>query len=89
MRYVISYDIIDPQEGEYGRIIGALEGLGAKRILFSQWVLNNDNENPTAETLRDYFLDFLPQGRRRLLVTPMMGSETSSWYNLMTNLDTL
>jgi hypothetical protein len=53
--HVVSYDLDKPGQN-YPAIIKRLEQLGAKRILFSQWMLKSPM---TAEQLRDDLIRFI------------------------------
>ena len=50
MRYIISYDVRNGTNDDYYRIDALLEGMGAQRVLLSQWVLR-DRHNRTATFL--------------------------------------
>lgn len=39
---LISYDLIKPEK-DYPKLIEYLEGIGAKRVLYSEWMLRTDS----------------------------------------------
>lgn len=80
MRYVISYDLLRPGR-DYERLWAALRGLGAQRILQSQWVVRRNGT--TAGAIRDN-LQALIDANDRLLVTCLDSENWVSW-NLMVN----
>lgn len=61
---VVSYDLNRPGQ-DYPAIIKRLEQLGAKRILYSQWMLKTDM---TAAQLRDDLQRFIDQSDLLLVV---------------------
>ena len=64
MRYVVSYDLGKPVQN-YQELWDALDKLGAKRALQSQWCLRHNNT--TAARLRDYFWRFMDSDDRLLV----------------------
>lgn len=81
--YVVSYDLREGATVEdYQRIGEALRGLGAEKVLLSQWALRSSF---TADTLRDHLATFM-DGNDRLLVTQVL-----DWagYRLMADMNTL
>jgi hypothetical protein len=64
-KFLVSYDLDKPGQ-DYPRIWKELERLGAKRALYSQWVMKSDW---TAAQLRDYFRDFIDSNDRLLVVS--------------------
>ena len=68
--YLISYDLIKPEK-DYPDLIGHLEDIGAKRILFSEWALND------SAAMRSVFDDVWANGKMgdkdKLFVTQMNG----------------
>lgn len=43
MRYLISYDLLE--DADYGTLYSVLEGMGARRVLHSQWVVRLPGES--------------------------------------------
>ena len=84
MRYVISYDLITPGK-DYQSLWTALAGLGAQRILLSQWAVRR--HNTTATGLRDYLWPFLDRNDK-LLVTSLDSHDWAS-MNLTIDLNTM
>lgn len=82
-RYLISYDLrLGATPEDYARIAGAIERLGGRRALLSQWALrSNSGAAALAATLWAYM-----DANDRLLVTEL----TDNWasYNLMIDLNT-
>lgn len=72
-KYVISYDLDSPGQ-DYARIWKELNRLGAKRVLYSQWVMKSNN---SAGQLRDYFKDFIDTNDRLLVVS--LEDDWASW----------
>lgn len=65
MRYVISYDLRKPGQ-DYQSLFNALETIGAKRVLKSQWCVRYNNT--TARKLCDYCRGFMDSNDRILVV---------------------
>jgi hypothetical protein len=80
--YWISYDLDKPGQ-DYRDLIAALEGLGAKRIMYSDWLVNS---NYTAEQLRNHLTQFM-DGNDRILVAGLNG--VAAWQRLMISHDTV
>ena len=78
MKYSVSYDLNAPGQS-YDRIIGELERLGGKRIMYSHWVVNRTNTS--AGGLRDHFQGFI-DANDRIMVIELDGTNWAS-YNLM------
>ena len=66
MRYIISYDLDNATTEDYNRIAEVLEGLGAQRVLLSQWVTRRTGTN--ARAIADYVWRQM-RANDRLLVT--------------------
>lgn len=78
MLYMISYDLKTPGQ-DYPALVRYLTGIGAKRVLRSQWLLASTAESAA---LRDQIRQggqFDPNDR--LLVTEV--TKHSAWYNVM------
>ena len=80
MLYSVSYDLRKPG-ADYDSLYNALEGLGARRVLESEWVLRHDNT--TASKLRDYLMQFIDQNDRLLVIA------IQNWasFNTMTDIN--
>ena len=65
MRYVISYDLNSPGQ-DYQSLYDALEAMGAKRVLESQWGVRR--KNTTAKTLRNHFWKYMDSNDRILVI---------------------
>lgn len=74
--YLVSYDIAEKDAFEYGPLWDKLKEMGAKRILYSEWVVKGSSSN-------DIYNDLAPliQIKDRLLVQGMTGE--ASWDKLM------
>lgn len=70
MRYLISYDLAQP-EPKYDLITERLEELDAKRILQSVWVLEDDDSKNRENELRQDLRDHLLSSRDKLLVVTL------------------
>ena len=83
MRYVISYDLRPGQH--YEPLWEALRGLGAQRLLQSQWIVRRNNTN--AAGLRDFVGQYI-DGNDRLFVTCL---DSNDWAgrNIMVDLNTV
>lgn len=75
MRYVISYDLNKPLK-DYPKLWAALEQLGAKRILLSQWIVRRTGTN--ALNLVNHLLQFVDTDDRILIMS--MDSGDAAWY---------
>ena len=78
MRYSVSYDLQAPDQN-YPKLIGELERLGGKRILYSHWVVNLKDAN--AVTLRDHLEGFI-DSNDRLMVIKLDGTNWASYQLL-------
>jgi hypothetical protein len=81
MRYIVSYDL-NKQGQDYTSLTDELKRFGAKKVLYSQWVLRHNST--TCANLRDHFWKFM-DSNDRLLVTELDGSGWAG-MNLMTKL---
>ena len=79
-KLLISYDLDKPGQ-DYSRLIKALEGIGAERILYSGWILRRDN---TPVQIRDYLKRFIDTNDM-LLVVALTGE--AAWTSLMVSDD--
>lgn len=84
MRYVISYDLDKPGQN-YTAVTNALEKSGAKRVLFSQWVLRH--YTATATQIRDWLWNHMDRNDRLLVVC--LDSNDWAGMNLMVDPNTL
>lgn len=84
MRYLISYDLDSPGKN-YDALIGALESVGAKRVLFSQWVVRWDGTS--AVGIRDWVKTFIDTNDR-ILVVEIDGTGWAS-YRAMTDINSI
>ena len=67
MKYMICYDLRNKNKKEdYEKLYDELEELGAKRILYSQWMLDLSDTN--VDELLRHFLKFLDSSDRLLVV---------------------
>jgi hypothetical protein len=73
--HLISYDLDKPGQN-YPRIISELERLGAKKVLYSEWMLKS---NLSDVQLRDHLQKFV-DGNDMLLVVTVSGG---AWNSLM------
>ena len=83
MVYMVSYDLLAPEShDDYRALYAALEELGFRRVLQSQWVVRWIAAG-TAVTIRDILRPHVDTNDR-LLATSL---ESSDWagYNLMVN----
>ena len=80
MRYVISYDLLTPGQN-YEPLWEALRGLGAQRLLQSQWIVRRINTN--AAGLRDFVGQYI-DANDRLLVTCL---DSTDWASLRVMVD--
>lgn len=74
--YLISYDLDEPGQ-DYTDLWAALKQMGAKRVLYSEWIVNSA---AGAVALRDYLLRFI-DANDRLLVVGLSGE--AAWNRLM------
>ena len=80
--HIVSYDLNKPGQN-YPAIVTRLEQLGAKRILYSQWMLKS---TMTAEQLRDDLKRQIDVNDR-LLVTDITNAPMA-WFNLQVEIKT-
>jgi hypothetical protein len=86
MRYEISYDLNKPETAfDYKRLYKELNELGAKKILYSQWVVHRTGTS--AANLRDYLWKFM-DGNDRLMVVCLNSSDWAG-MNLMNDPNTM
>jgi len=78
--YSISYDLLQPGK-DYTKLTDALKGLGAVKILYSEWVLKSTS---SAEQLRNHLQQFIDENDR-LLVAGLTGQ--AAWTGLLTTND--
>lgn len=80
MLYLISYDLEKPNASaeDYQPLISALEGQGATRVLWSEWILTS---TLPAKAVFDYFWQYRSSSADRLLVTQL-----SAWHGTQANL---
>lgn len=76
--YLLSYDLDKPGDQNYTRLESRLLELGAKRVLFSQWVLLSGQDTITLE--KD-FLTYINPSTDSLLVVQITAAQTS-WNKL-------
>jgi hypothetical protein len=78
VRYVISYDLTQPDEN-YGPLYDALSSVGAKRILPFQWVVRWNNTS--AANIRAFLQRYLDVNDR-IMVSSL---DSADWadYNLL------
>lgn len=79
---VVSYDLDRPGQN-YPEIVTRLTALGARRILFSQWMLRT---NMTAQQLRDDLLKHIDANDRLLVVN--VTNAPMAWNNLQVEIKT-
>lgn len=72
--YLISYDLNKPEQ-DYPKLWEALKSLGAKKVLYSEWVTRRTGTS--SEGLRDYVRQFIDSDDRLLVVD--MSSGWASW----------
>jgi hypothetical protein len=80
--HVVSYDLHTPGQN-YPAIVQRLQALGAKRVLFSQWMLKS---SMTAEQLRDDLVRYIDVNDRILVVD--VTNAPMAWRNLQTEIKT-
>jgi len=79
--YLISYDLIGKKTiNDYETLLNELRRLGAREILYSQWVLRTES---TPATIRDHLRRFM-HSDDRLLVTEINSNWASynAWVNI-------
>lgn len=76
--FSISYDLNKPGQS-YPAIITRLETLGAKRVLYSHWMLRHGGYS--AETLRNDLMNCIDQNDRLLVIDTTTGA--MAWHNMM------
>lgn len=81
MRYIVSYDL-NKEGQDYTALGDELRKFGAKKVLYSQWVLRHNST--TCVALRDHFWTFM-DANDRILVTELDGSDWAG-RNLMIKL---
>ncbi len=74
--YLISYDLDRPGQ-DYHRLIRELERLGAKKVLFSEWLFKSTS---SAKDIRDHLGRFA-DANDMLLVVALTGE--AAWTDLM------
>jgi hypothetical protein len=74
--YLVSYDLDKPGQ-DYHRLIGELERLKAKRVLYSEWIFNSTS---SAAQIRDHLRGFT-DANDMLLVLTLTGE--AAWTQLM------
>ena len=77
-KYIVSYDLLKPGK-DYKAIIKAIEDLGGKRALLSQWIIKS---NSTAVAIRDHLRQFI-DSNDRLLVNGIGNGTWASWNLLV------
>lgn len=80
--HLVSYDLSRPGQ-DYPAIVSRLVQLGAKRVLYSQWMLKNAM---TPVQLADDLRRFLDANDRILVVD--VTNAPMAWYNLQTEIKT-
>ena len=75
-KYLVSYDLDKPGQ-DYPRIITELERLGARKVLYSEWILRTTQ---TAMQLCTHLSSFV-DGNDKLLVVAITGE--AAWTSLM------
>ena len=81
--YLISYDLLNKATfGEYEDLIGRLEELGARKVLFSEWMLRT--ESPSMDIVND--LRKFIHGYDRIMVIEV-NMANGAIANLMCSLD--
>lgn len=73
--YLVSYDLDKPGQ-DYPRIIAELERLGAKKVLYSEWLLKS---NSSHTQLRDHLQKFVDANDMLLVVA----ASAAAWNSLM------
>lgn len=62
--FLVSYDLNKPEQ-DYASLLPVLRKLGARKVLYSEWVLLSGN---SAEELRDYLTQFVDNNDALLVV---------------------
>ena len=81
--YLISYDLNKPEK-DYPKLWEALRQIGAKKVLYSQWITRRTDTD--SEKLAGYIWQFMDSDDR-LLVADL--SSGAYGYNLMTKFDSV
>lgn len=70
--YLISYDLLNKATfGEYEELIAKLEELGARHILYSEWLLRS---NSTAMEITNYLRQFIHASDRIMVIEVNMAN---------------
>lgn len=77
-KYLISYDLDKPGAKNYARLETRLKELGARRVLFSQWVLDY---SANAASLETDFNGYIDTGTDSFLIV-QIGLGNSAWNRL-------
>ena len=77
-RYLISYDLDKPGAQNYARLERRLRELGARRVLFSQWVLAY---LANAASLEEDFMQYIDPSTDGFLIVEM-AEGNSAWNRL-------
>lgn len=80
--FLVSYDLDKPGQ-DYPKIIERLKGLGAVRVLYSEWVIRG---NYSATVLRDDLKQYI-DANDKLLVVVLTGE--AAWTTVMVSNDAL
>lgn len=79
----VSYDLLTPGK-DYATLYTRLQGLGARRVLFSQWMLKS---TMTAVQLRDDLKRYIDSNDRLLVINTTDGS--MAWTTLQADIKTV
>lgn len=83
--YWVGYDLLNHATfGQYETLIHELERLGAKKILYSDWVVRSTY---SSEVLRNHFMQFI-HARDRILVAEISASNWAA-FNLLLNINNI
>ena len=83
--YIVSYDLLNKKTfGDYEELIAELKRLGAQKILYSDWGLNND---ATSVVIRDHLRKFMHADDRILVAE--IGTTNWASYKLLFNIKEL
>jgi len=77
-KYLISYDLMAPGK-DYQPLIAALEKMGAKKVLLSEWAISI---NQTAEQLRDTIRAYM-DANDRIVVDELSPTNWATWNALI------
>jgi hypothetical protein len=79
--FLVSYDLLSPGR-DYTTLISAIQALGGRRVLFSQWAVRVNATTTTAE-LRDHLRRYMDANDRILI------NDFEHWasYNAMVDLN--